>query len=253
MALVIWLFAGGGEAELGNREHELRGIVGFFQTHFPDFHFRRITPVSPRPPRKGESPIKAINSLGKTGESLAKQIKVELEYRIKHSIIPCDVILVIDDLDCACNINRKQLFNDAIDNAGKGEFKAIKRIIGFASPELESWIIADWENTVAKYIDFRKNQKAMQHWLSYKNVSFQNPENFSSFDERKKSCKEKLSELLIESSKQDTDSFIGQIPYSKSKHSPELLIQLLNPDIVSQKCPLFRDFFTQLQNCNNGI
>jgi hypothetical protein len=161
--------------------------------------------------------------------------------------------LVIDDLDCACNINRKQLFNDAIDNAGNGEFKTVKRIIGFASPELESWIIADWENTVAKYIDFRKNQKSMQHWLSSKNVSFQNPENFSSFDESKKSCQEKISELLIDSSKQNIDSFIGQIPYSKSKHSPELLIQLLKPDIVSQKCPLFREFFTQLQNCNNGL
>jgi hypothetical protein len=28
--LVIWLFAGGGEAELGDREAEIKGIVNFW-------------------------------------------------------------------------------------------------------------------------------------------------------------------------------------------------------------------------------
>jgi hypothetical protein len=53
MALVIWLFAGGGEAELGEREGSIKGMVYFFEKHFPDFIFERITPVrSKRPPHR---------------------------------------------------------------------------------------------------------------------------------------------------------------------------------------------------------
>ncbi len=52
----------------------------------------------------------------------------------------------MDDLDCCCNAERKLLFNDTVNQAGNGAFKEIRRIIGFAEPELEAWIIADWDN-----------------------------------------------------------------------------------------------------------
>jgi hypothetical protein len=262
--LVIWLFAGGGEAELGNRKNN-DGIVNFFEKYFSNFKFERITPVrlklSPQEKKilansdnsAEKEEIKkrvSINSLGKTGESLAKQITAKLEDAIEYKNPICDVILILDDLDCACHTNRTQLFNDAINKANNGAFKETKRIIAFAKPELEAWIIADWEDTIAEHLDFRHNQLTMKDWLIGNNISFDSPENFSSFDENKKSCKEKLSELLIESSQQPIKQFIGQARYSKASHTPLLLHSYLNPDIVSQKCPLFREFFTQLQNCN---
>jgi hypothetical protein len=192
------------------------------------------------PPNVKPNPI---NTLGKTGQDFAGQITAKLEDKLKQPD-KCDAILVIDDLDCACDTLRKQLFNEAINQAGNGEFKEVKRIIGFAAPELEAWIIADWDNTIAKHIDFRQNHRAMQHWLSSKHISFQSPEKFSFYDEKKKSCHEKLSELLIESSEQ----IIEQERYSKSKHTPLLLYDSLKPQIVAEKCPLFREFFMQLQN-----
>lgn len=252
MALVIWLFAGGGESELGEREGNIKGIVCFFEKHFPDFNFERITPVRNKrtPDRVKSNP--AIDALGKTGEAFAKQIKTKLDDKIKYSCPP-DAILIVDDLDCCCNLERKLLFNDTVNQAGNGVFKEVRRIIGFAAPELEAWIIADWDNTIAKHIDFRQSQRAMlghrtmREWLRNNEIFFDTPETFSFYDECKHSCRDKLSELLIESSRQ-----ANQIVYSKAKHTPFLLFNYLNPDVVAGKCPVFRDFFTQLQNLNKN-
>ena len=243
--MVIWLRAGGGESELGEREGEIRGIVCFFEKHFPDFTFHRVTPVrNKRTPDRVKSNA-AVDALGKTGEAFSKQIKAKLDDKIKYGSPLCDAILIVDDLDCCCNVERKSLFNDTVNQAGNGAFKEVRRIIGFAAPELEAWVIADWGNTIAKHIDFRQNQQAMQDWLKENKLSFDTPEVFSFYDESKNSCHDKLSELLIESSRQK-----NKTAYSKAKHTPFLLYESLKPDVVVGKCPLFRDFFTQLQNLN---
>ncbi|MFI3154773.1 MAG: DUF4276 family protein [Methylococcaceae bacterium] len=245
--MVIWLLAGGGESELGEREGDIKGIVCFFEKHFLDFTFKRITPIRPKRTPSGVKTNSAIDALGKTGEDFAKQIKAKLEEKIKRGE-SCDAILIMDDLDCSCNVGRKTLFDHTVDQAGNGAFKGTRRIIGFAAPELEAWVIADWENTIAKHIDFRGNHKAMQHWLSNNGVSFDTPETFSFYNESKKSCHAKLSDLLIESSRQK-----NQTVYSKAQHTPQLLLAPdLNPDVVAGKCPLFKDFFTQLQNLNQS-
>lgn len=243
--MVIWLFAGGGESELGERDGDIKGIVHFFEKHFSDFTFQRITPArNKRTPTRVKSNA-ATDALGKTGESFAKQIKAKLEDAIKYRNPLCDVILILDDLDCYCNIERKALFDNTINQAGSGEFKNVHRIIGFAAPELEAWIIADWNNTVANHIDFRQNQRVMQEWLIANDVSFDSPEIFSFYDQSKNSCHEKLSDHLIESSRQK-----NQTVYLKAKHTPFLLHQSLKPDVVAGKCPVFREFFTQLQSLN---
>ena len=242
--MVIWLLAGGGESELGEREGEIRGIVCFFEKHFPDFTFHRVTPVRNKRTPAGVKSNTAVDALGKTGEAFAKQIKAKLDDKIKYQSPP-DAILILDDLDCCCPVERKALFNDTVNQAGNGALKEIRRIIGFAAPELEAWIVADWNNTIAKHIDFRQNHQAMQHWLVSNKVAFDTPEAFSFYDESKNSCHDKLSELLIESSRQK-----NQTVYSKAKHTPFLLYESLKPDVVAGKCPIFRDFFTQLQNLN---
>ncbi len=154
-------------------------------------------------------------------------------------------LMIMDDLDCSCNIKRKILFDHAVNQAENGAFIKTQRIIGFAAPELEAWVIADWENTIAKHIDFRENNKAMQHWLNDNKVPLDTPETFSFYDDNKKSCHEKLSDFLIESSRRK-----NQTVYSKAKHTPVLLHDS-RPDVVIKKCPLFREFFTQLKNLQN--
>lgn len=245
---MIWLFAGGGESELGNREANIQGLVHFFEKHFPDITFYRITPVRNKrlPPKV--KPKNPLNALGKTGESFAKQITNKLEDAIKYRNPLCDVILIIDDLDCCCDIQRKIQFNNSVNQAGNGKFEHTKLIIGFAAPELEAWLVADWDNTIAKHINFRQNQQAMKHWLIKNQLSFDKSETFSFYDEIKNACHEKLSELLIESSRQK-----NQTIYSKSKHTPFLLYDSLKPEIVAKKCPLFNDFFTELSDLSSSI
>ncbi len=241
---MIWLFAGGGKSELGEREGDIKGIVEFFRKHFPHFKFERITPVRDKRPPHRVKPNSAVDALGKTGAAFCKQIKAKLEDKIRDGSNRCDAILIVDDLDCFCKQQRKSLFENAVNEAGNGEFKDIRKIIGFAAPELEAWIIADWGNTIAKHIDFKNNHVAMQRWLVKNKVPFDSPETFSFFDAEKDSCHEKLSELLVESSRQQSK----QIVYSKAKHTGLLIYTALKPQVVAEKCPMFRDFFLELQN-----
>lgn len=118
-----------------------------------------------------------------------------------------------------------------------------EKFIAFASPELEAWLIADWDNTLARDVDFRQSHAGMRHWLSHeKNVSFNAPETFSFYVPSKDACSEKLSEAIIEASLEKTDN-----RYSKALHTPRLL-QNLDPDVVSKKCLLFKKMYVYLSD-----
>ena len=54
-----------------------------------------------------------------------------------------EFILVMDDLDCNDATKREKLFLDAIDSI-PGTEDVVKQV-GFAAPEIESWLIADWD------------------------------------------------------------------------------------------------------------
>lgn len=69
------------------------------------------------------------------------------------------------------------------------------------------------------------------------------------YDRAKDSCQEKLSDLLISLTTRvdPSNSNIGQLHFSKKSDTPELL-KMLNPEVVKQKCPLFREFYTYLRS-----
>jgi len=226
---VIWLFAGGGEAEI-------RGLVPFFRRHFADISFERKTPVIRKPgPRPG------INQCGYglTGRSLVAEI-IE---RLKKAFLMgerCDAILVIDDLDCRDYNNQKSIFINAIIPLLRG-FDISNIHVGFSAPELESWIIADWDNSVACHPDFRRRHERMRHWLGSANIPFGSPESFGVYDAARDCCDNKLSDLIIESSMRHEDD--RNYPrYSKANHTP-LLLQDIRPEIVKDKCPIFKQLF----------
>lgn len=134
------------------------------------------------------------------------------------------------------------MFSDAIDSKAAN----IKRCIGFASPELEVWILADWENTFAKHLDFRKFHRGMQHRLRTEhNFSFDDPECFSEYDPDRDACREKLSESVRLAEK--------LAPFSKGSHTPELL-KKVDSKRISVKCPLFKELHICLKTfCNEVI
>lgn len=245
---MIWLLAGGGEAELGEREGNIRGLVAFFERHFPDVTFQRITPVRNKRPPSRVKADPAQDAVGKTGAAFAKQIKSKLNDAVRYRNPFCDALLIVDDLDCACHSHRTGLFTQAVQQAADGAFASIPCLIGFAAPELEAWIMADWDNTLAKHINFRLRHYAMQTWLKSQGVNFDDLEHFSAYNAVTGACDQKLSDLLIESSRLPIESSLQHNPvvYKKSQHSPLLLLQI-NPVVVAKKHLLFRHFFHQLQ------
>ncbi|MFM8008118.1 MAG: thiamine pyrophosphate-dependent enzyme, partial [Dolichospermum sp.] len=105
----------------------------------------------------------------------------------------CDLILVFDDLDCRDVNSQREKFISAISKIT--ESHDIPQYIAFAAPELESWMIGDWDNTIAKHPDFRGRHEKMRWWLStQKNISFDDPESFSKYDQDRDCCQDKLSQ-----------------------------------------------------------
>ena len=207
----------------------MRGLIPLLENICIDHTFERKSPVRRKPgPRPSNVP-----GYGRTGRSLAEQIEKLLFESLKAKEC-CDLILVIDDLDCHDRDARRELFDKSI---GKVDHAAnIEHYIGFASPEVEAWIVADWDHSVAKDPDFRGCHNQMRHWLStQKAVPFDRPETFSSYDREKDSCRDKLSDAIIESS-----IYCGaQARYSKGGHTARFL-RRISPEVVSGKCPLFR-------------
>ncbi|MFN9614553.1 MAG: hypothetical protein ACK55M_03475, partial [Dolichospermum sp.] len=126
MAVVIWVFSGGGESEV-------RGLIPFLEKNFPSCKFERKTPVLQKP---GPKPGKA-SGYGKTGKSLIAQISKELPITLKNEPNKCDLILVFDDLDCRDPIAEREKFLAVISKIS--ECADIEKFVGFAAPELESW------------------------------------------------------------------------------------------------------------------
>ncbi len=150
------------------------------------------------------------------------------------------MILVIDDLDCRDADEQEQRFSQIIDNIPDAANS--ERCIGFAAPELEAWLIADWASTFAQDVDFRAVHKGMQWWLSHeKNVPFDKPEEFSTYDPDRDTCHEKLSDAIIDSARENE----SRNPYSKGTHTPRMLAKV-NPETVSDHCPLFKKLHTGL-------
>lgn len=232
--MVVWVFAGGGEAEV-------RGLIPFLEKNFPGCSFERKTPVRQKP---GPKPNKAV-SYGRTGQSLIEQIKEQLPIALKWEPNKCNLILVFDDLDCRDPRTQKEKILQEISKVP--QCANLEKLIGFAAPELEAWIIADWNNSIARHSDFRGRHERMRSWLiREKNIPFDNPESFSEYDMEKDCCREKLSEALIQSSVQNEDDH-NKPRFSKGLHTPSLLLQI-NSNEVQRKCPLFRELYNYLNN-----
>ncbi|PHX54350.1 DUF4276 domain-containing protein [Tychonema bourrellyi FEM_GT703] len=228
--MVVWVYSGGGEAEV-------RGFFPFLEKTFPGCIFIRKTPARQKPGPKANK----AGSYGRTGKSLIEQIKQKLPLALKAEPNKCDLILVFDDLDCRdSQIQKTKILTELSKIL---ECAALNKFVGFAAPEIEAWIIADWNNSIAKNYDFRGRHERMRWWLSQdKNVRFDIPESFSEYDSDKDSCREKLSDVLIASTIVEHESNLDKARFSKGLHTP-LLLMAIDPNEVQKKCPLFRELY----------
>lgn len=240
--MVVWVFAGGGEAEL-------KGLINFFRENFGRLEFRRYLPMkkkkAPSLPKRwktGKGKPKTQSGFGHTGKSLAGQIEEVLPFALRSG--NCDLILVLDDLDCRNIDAQRAMFSDTI--AGINDAEHIDRHVAFAVPEIESWLIADWDNTFAKHTDFREFHEGLRHLLSRRHVPFDDPESFSEFDDKNGGCKEKLSRVIIDSVHSESLRLGKSLTrFKKGGHTPDLLLKA-DPKVVADKCPVFREMYNYL-------
>ena len=116
-------------------------------------------------------------------------------------------------------------------------------------------MIGDWDNTIAKHPDFRGRHEKMRWWLStQKNISFDDPESFSKYDQDRDCCQDKLSQLIVDSSISLELNFDMQsVRFSKGLHTPLLLLKIV-PENLEKKCPLFRELYNYLHDfCKTKI
>ncbi|MEC4853335.1 MAG: hypothetical protein SAJ12_20330 [Jaaginema sp. PMC 1079.18] len=231
--MVIGVFAGGGEAEV-------EGLIKFLKRNFPQKNFERYLPIRKKKPK----PNKQTRGYGHTNESLIVQIQETLIQAIDNNPNFCESILILDDLDCRNVQTQRSNFLQSIANID--ECREIDVFVGFASPEIEAWIVADWDNSIARHPDFRRRHNRMRHWLStQRNVNFRKPESFSEYDPQKDCCSEKLSKALIESTQFLEDRKKNFPIYSKGSHTPDLLL-MVEAEIIQQRCPEFRQMYNHL-------
>jgi hypothetical protein len=227
MAVVVWVYAGGGEAEVD-------GFFPFLQRHFINCSFARRTPRRPPGPRKGSSLYSGL-----TGRSLLDEIRKDI---LDYWDGTPGAILLMDDTDQRVPNNHAALLRavatEALkEKAATGAAQPI--IVALAVPELETWLLADWDNTFKK--EFSQCAAAVQHELATTHkVDFSKPESFATSDDQ--GVYRKMSEILM-----DTINLkcTLRLNYSKATDTPRLLMRA-DPNVIKGKCPYFAEFWNAL-------
>lgn len=181
--MVVWVFAGGGEAEV-------RGLLPFLVDKFESLNFERRLPCgitkNPKKLRRYGSDeayqaAQRENVRGATGDNLSTQIQKRLMDAIKYEG-NCDLILILDDLDCKNPTNQCKSFINAIECVLQETKKEIPYFVAFAAPEIEAWIIADWDNVMSQHPSFRAKSSDIKYCLKKRGIDFSKPETFSTLN-----------------------------------------------------------------------
>ena len=227
--MVVWIYAGGGQAELG--------IVPWLQRHFPGVNFVRRTPERRKPaPRPGVLSKKVV--VGHTGKDLDLKIRRDLQTYWQKNV--ANVLLLLDDTDCnPPKVRDTELRTTVLETIREEERPCL--VVALAVPELEVWLLADWGNTFEK--DYRQCHTQMRMKLVEEGVDF---ERLQEFDCRCNSTEyRKISETL----RSAFEVCCGTSPgYSKDTDTRRLLLQT-NPDTIASRCPEFKTFWNELKIC----
>jgi len=233
MALVVWVYAGGGDTEAV-------GILPFLRSNLLNCTFELRSPK----PKPGPRPGKVIYD-GRTGRSLISEIRSDIQHFWDSS---ADIVILVDDVDDDDPDNREQALRNAalesirakIQNQQGGRIPTIT--VCLAVPEVEIWLLADWSNTFG--VSFSFCEWAAKRELVARGVDFDHPERFGVRDERGRYAN-KISDIIKEVillKCEDKRTRLG-MKYSKATDTPDLL-RHADPAAISRKCKYFRRFWT---------
>lgn len=224
--------------------------------------------------KKGDAKIIKKEISGLTGEALLKKIYSILE-KHKDEINTCKAVLIEDDLDGRFhNWDNKKIkgYRDAIVDKVHSKLESdIPVFILYASPEAESWFIADWDNGFG-YLYGKSNrikdmdQKAKSFFLHhlrdyiYSEVLKEYSHNIEDYGWFENGYI-KLSDQIISVIQTNIKDYVRTLPqansdcvkqiiesrdlyYSKKLHG-DIMLRSISPDVVAEKC---RQYFMGTYN-----
>ena len=224
--------------------------------------------------KKGDAKIINPEISGLTGEALLEKIYSILE-KHKDEINTCKAVLIEDDLDGRfhnCDNETIKEYHDAIVAEVHSKLESdIPVFILYASPEVESWFITDWNNGFG-YLYGKSNiikdmdQKAKSFFLHHLRYYIHNEilkeyshniEEYGWFE----NGYVKLSDQIISVIQTNIKDYVMMLPqansdcvkqiiesrdlyYSKKLHG-DIMLRNIRPDVVAKKC---RKYFMGTHN-----
>lgn len=225
--------------------------------------------------KKGAEPKPSSKENGLTGESLIKEILTRMR-KTPERYLDYDVIIIEDDVDCRFFGKSTQEVNDDLQRIRLEVHKALGKeipvIFLFASPEVEAWFLADWNNTFAEIYRKRLSDRSNKYFCHRLKEMIDKEvlgeckdeiEHYGMTDQGYVKLSEKLIWAIEETKiriaeekgssgkmKEIRDELCEnrEIRYSKSSHGPEML-RKADPERVSKNCRYyFRPAFQQIRD-----
>lgn len=256
---------------------EAGAMQSFLRKINPNYDYKQYLP-NRTIKKKGDSKGICSSISGLTGEALLKKIYSILE-KYPEEISKCTAILIEDDLDDRF-VNWSE---DEIKEYNKEIEQTVCRKIGvdipvfilFAAPEVESWFIADWENSfnylyyssgIVNDVDLSARGFFVHNLKQYieRDVLkeyLDDVETYGIFDGKYI----KLSEQLVKAIQYDSKKYIESLPrvnkgyvnqivnsralyYSKKLHG-DIMLRNIVPENVAKECQhYFRPTYCELKD-----
>lgn len=262
MALLmrVGYFCSGGHTELGARmlatgEREIAAIDAFLRKIDSEhIIFERLFPAREKPGPKhkpGQPPasLKDQAAGGVTGYGLIDIMEQRLKKYYRGNQCRYDAIVVVDDADCrfleeSAYLQWEQDLQEKVRTWTENANLVFIPLL--ASPEIEAWLLADWEEGFGcEYASIQKElweTLAKEEWLG--SAPWIELENFGGpYDSSRRCCTRKLSDEI--------NKVLGQIAevagievdrktytYSKRENGPDML-RRVRPDEVARLCQRF--------------
>lgn len=252
------------------------GAMQFFLKKInKNYEYKQYLPNKPIKKRGYSKSIKSEFS-GLTGEPLLEKI-YEILVKHKNEISSCKAILIEDDLDGRFYQKSEQEIEEYKNNIIAKVHEKLQKDLPvyflFASPEIESWFIADWKNGFEfLYLDdgivndLERNAKMfflhhLKQFIDKKILGYYSDriEEYGWIDGKYV----KLSDQIIEAIQTDVKEYIGTLQNVNSDHAKQIqesrdlyyskklhgdrMLRNIQPEIVASKCKIyFMDFYDKL-------
>lgn len=252
---------------------EAGGMDAFLRKLAPHVHWQRCFPAVSKPAPKLGRPhaVPSTEHSGTTGQQLVERMLDCLQRHHRGRACQLDFVLLIDDADCR--------FASTVDaRAARTEWEAEltrqvrqytdRPTLGFyvllASPEIEAWLMADWENGFGRaFPDASISLRQHFETCVLPPLSWDRMEEFGG-RLIGGSCETKLSRKIAESFDISADCQCrpplreriqrqaGKVPisYSKRIDGPAML-KRIEPSVVARRCPSFRVVYERLRQADS--